>query len=165
MIGWWNTTAEDLDEILDLSYEIWPRHSEGTDLLSRFHLAPEGCWTLKDDIDVVGYCLTQPSYYHNPPKLSQAYIPSNDHDCYHLHDIAILPDYQGMGYARVAVGMFLNDLERNMPKTLICVDDTYDFWFEMGFQEHPDKQIQAMVANDYGIGSFYMHYIRGDKNV
>jgi GNAT superfamily N-acetyltransferase len=69
---------------------------------------------------------------------------------YYIHDIAILPDFKGRGYARVCVDK-IGEVARGYEMTgLVSVYGTRGFWGRFGFAEIVGDEGMRVKMVEYG---------------
>jgi GNAT superfamily N-acetyltransferase len=131
-------TKGDLADVQVLADTIHVDHPEDPLVfVERLRLYPQGCAVLEVDGRLIGYVLSHPWHYGEPPALNSQLgeIPSNA-TTYYVHDVALLPDARGKGYAietgdwlieHAAGGGFLN-------LSLVAVNGSQPFWEKLGFR-------------------------------
>lgn len=87
---------------------------------------PQGCWMYNSD----AYVFSHPGVLDCPPGLNKSLSHDNP-DCYHIHDIALLPRVRGLGVAHLIINQLL---DRAGPVTLVAVNGTQEFWELFGFK-------------------------------
>ena len=141
-------TAQDLDRVQVLADAIHPDHPEGKDVFTeRQRLYPEGCHVLAVEGCLVGYAIAHPWQLGEPPPLNSRLgaIPRVA-STYYIHDVALLPEARGRGYASQIVerlaeharGAGLHNL------SLVAVNRSQLFWERLGFRQQP---IQAWTGS------------------
>lgn len=100
-------------------------------LAERLSLYPEGCMCLWSDDSLIGYLVSHPWHFKQPPALNVLLgrIPSPA-STYYVHDIALLPDARGTGAASIAVNRIVaHAMEAGFPNvSLIAVNGSAGFW-------------------------------------
>jgi len=131
-------TEPDLAEVQALADAIHLDHPEDAEVLvERLRLYPQGCLALEENGRLAGYALTHPWHFGRPPALNTRLraIP-HDATTYYVHDVALLPDARGKGYAaqasewlvRHASGAGFGNL------SLVAVNNSQRFWERLGFR-------------------------------
>ncbi|HZH53242.1 MAG TPA: GNAT family N-acetyltransferase [Microvirga sp.] len=135
---WRPMTAPDIDRVQELADRIHVDHPEDREVFAeRLALYPQGCHVLVEDGGIVGYAITHPWRFGEPPPLNSRLreIP-READTYYLHDVALLPEGRGRGFAaqgaeliagRARVAGFTN-------MSLVAVNNSQTFWRRLGFR-------------------------------
>jgi len=140
-----------VEEMADVIHEDHPE--DPAVFAERQQLSPGGCLILEVDGKPMGYALTHPWKYGNPPALDVMLgeIPA-DADCYHIHDVALLQTARGTGAAKAGVEAVIAHAKelgfRQM--TLVAVNDTVPFWSRFGFQIDESPALAAKLATYAG---------------
>lgn len=123
----------DLAAVIKIADVVWgSKYYESPEVFEqRFNFFPTGCWMYNDQ----GYIFSHPAQLGNPPHLNST-LDYSTTDCYHIHDIALLPNIRGCGVAR----NILKTILLNCPVSLVAVEGTQAFWESYGFnvQSHTD---------------------------
>ena len=79
----------DWPAILNIQEECYPDivHESLAALQSKAFVAPQSCYVLEVDGQVLGYCLAHPWHINQPPSLEQVIDAPNDANTLYLHDI------------------------------------------------------------------------------
>jgi ribosomal protein S18 acetylase RimI-like enzyme len=117
---------------------------------------PQGCWVAYNTYgSVAGYMIAYPVLENEPPPLDTAVIyPLHECRALHLHDMAIHPDWRGLGLTK----MLMQQYERLLSKShfalasLIAVQNTKIFWEKYGFRVSSDNK----DLSSYGDDAYYM---------
>jgi len=121
---------------------------------------PDGCWAAEVEGQVVGYLLSHPACFANPPGLNQLLdVRTGALDCYFIHDVAVLPAHRGQGLAQLLLGMAMRQAaQRGFAEVaLIAVQNAQGFWQRRGFQFVPETvPAVAAVRRSYGSQAHYM---------
>jgi GNAT superfamily N-acetyltransferase len=132
-------TSRDLTQVQSLADAIHLDHPEDMAVFAeRMNLYPQGCLTLEENGRLIGYALTHPWYFGKPPALNclLGTIPP-DATTYYVHDVALLPEARGKGYA-VQIG---DRLAEHAAKagfdnlSLVAVNNSQGFWERLGFRK------------------------------
>lgn len=104
---WRRLSAEDIPRLAQVADAIHPGLPESNEVfLERVVLFPEGCMALVDENgNLSGYAISHPIRYRQIPPLD--YLLGGiapDADQYFIHDLAILPESRGFGYAQQCIG-------------------------------------------------------------
>jgi GNAT superfamily N-acetyltransferase len=88
---------------------------------------PAGCWVYNDS----GYIISHPAQVGYPPGLNEP-VNYRSTNCYHIHDINLLPELRGQGIANQILTRFWD-----WPCiTLVAANNTESFWEHYGFRRH-----------------------------
>jgi GNAT superfamily N-acetyltransferase len=135
---WRPMTAQDLDRVQVLADAIHPDHPEGKDVFTeRQRLYPEGCHVLAVEGCLVGYAIAHPWQLGEPPPLNSRLgaIP-HEASTYYIHDVALLPEARGRGYASQIVERLAEHARGAGPHnlSLVAVNRSQMFWERLGFR-------------------------------
>lgn len=135
---WRPMTAQDLAQVQILADTIHLDYPEDAEVFAeRLHLYPQGCLALEENGRLIGYALTHPWYFGKPPALNSTLneIP-HDATTYYIHDVALLPEARGKGYAGQ-----IGDKLASHAKTagfgnlsLVAVNNSQGFWERLDFR-------------------------------
>jgi GNAT superfamily N-acetyltransferase len=131
-------TAQDLAQVRILADTIHVDHPEDAQVFAeRLRLYPRGCLALDEGDRLTGYALTHPWHFGTPPALNSLLreIP-RDATTYYVHDVALLPEARGKGYAAQA-GERLARQARDSGfsnLSLVAVNNSQAFWERLGFR-------------------------------
>ncbi len=134
---WRTMTSMDLAQVQALADTIHVSHPEDPEVLAeRQRLYPQGCLMLVEDGRAIGYALTHP-WHGEPPPLNRLLreIPAGA-TTYYIHDVALLPEARGRGYAVEAVDQLTAHAhEAGFGKlSLVAVNKSQSFWEKAGFR-------------------------------
>lgn len=156
---WRLMTPEDLDRVKALADIVHVSHPEDMEVLcERQRLYPRGCHVLVEDERPVGYALTHPWRFGEPPPLNSCLgeIP-RDATTYYIHDVALLREARGKGYAAQAAGIVIDHARAagfgNL--SLVAVNKSQAFWERMGFRLAPIPGLEAKLLS-YGSDAVLM---------
>ncbi|KAK1835864.1 acyl-CoA N-acyltransferase [Podospora conica] len=163
MPTWRPTTPSDIPHVLrvaDLSHPTLPESASV--FAERACLFPAGSLVLASDSDptkIHGYAVSHPIRHGEPPALDSLLGEiAADADAYYIHDVAVLPEMRGRGYAAEAVERLLKVAgEKGFSTTcLVSVYGTGRFWERFGFDRlDVDEEVQGKVGG-YGDDAVYM---------
>ena len=103
---WRGLRADDVPRLVKIAEEIHPELFEREEVFrERVTLFPEGCMALVDEhASLCGYAISHPIRLRQIPPLNRLLGDTNvGAEQYFIHDIAILPEYRGLGHARQCV--------------------------------------------------------------
>lgn len=156
---WRPMTVQDLDRVLALADHIHLDHPEDRDVFAeRQSLYPAGCHVLVDDGNIIGYALTHPWRFGEPPPLnSRLGTLPEPATTYYIHDVALLPEGRGKGYAAQA-GHLLVEHARAAGfgnVSLVAVNKSQAFWERLGFRVAAAPGLEAKL-HSYGPDAVFM---------
>jgi GNAT superfamily N-acetyltransferase len=149
---WRLMTSQDLEPVRILADRVHVDHQEDIGVfVERQGIYPQGCHALVEGGRIIGYALAHPWRFGEPPPLNSRLgeIPRVA-TTYYIHDVALLPEARGRGYAAQAARLLEDDARRaglgNM--SLVAVNDSQGFWQGLGFRA------QAMPGLDRKLFSY-----------
>ena len=150
---WRPMTPRDLAQVQVLADAIHADHPEDASVLAeRQRLYPQGCLILVEGEKAIGYALTHPWRLGEPPPLNaQLGALPGKATTYYIHDVALLPEARGKGYASQAAHMLAEHAQaagfRNL--SLVAVNRSQAFWESVGFRATAALGLEAKLAS-YG---------------
>ena len=133
----------DIDTVVNIAQSTWGvEYYESPEVFQqRLDWWPAGCWMYENN----GYLISHPSQVRYPPKLNR-FLKYDYTDCYHIHDINLLPEIRGQGIAEQILSRFYD-----WPVvTLVAANNTESYWANKGFKEKSNFEYGThMVKNDY----------------
>jgi GNAT superfamily N-acetyltransferase len=159
MMRWRPMASSDLGAVHALADAIHRDHPEDPAVLAeRQRLFPDGCQVLDRDGAMVGYVISHPWKFGQPPALNTLLeglpVPPTT---YYLHDLAIAPAARGTGSAGPAVER-LSRLAEDMGfanLSLVAVNASRKFWEKFGFGPI-DLPGMASKLSSYGDDAVFM---------
>lgn len=135
---WRAMTHQDLDAVKVLADTIHVNHPEDMHVFGeRLQLYPQGCLVLAEGDRLIGYALTHPWRFGEPPPLNSKLgeIPSKA-TTYYVHDVALLPEGRGKGYAAQGVERLVEHAREAgfSNVSLVAVNKSQAFWEGLGFR-------------------------------
>ncbi|KAH7071044.1 hypothetical protein FB567DRAFT_213841 [Paraphoma chrysanthemicola] len=151
---WRSLLPSDIKSLIQIADQIHTDLPESHDVFSeRLNLFPDGCLALENITTrkLCGYAISHPIKHQQPPDLDTFLnqIPA-DTDQYYIHDVAILPEFQGRGYAQECIEKLLATAKSYASIGLVSVYGTASFWSRHGF--HPVQVDEAMTRKMKGYG-------------
>ena len=144
-------TPADLQAILAIADVVHPNYPEDPAVfVERLALYPDGCLMLIRDGRPVGYIVSHPWTYAQPPALNSLLgaLPAPP-TTYYIHDIALLPEARGTGGADAVVNRLIAQAGAlgidNI--SLVAVNDSVAFWTRHGFQVVPDAALDNKLRS------------------
>lgn len=159
-VFWRELTAIDVEALLRIAAQIHPGLPESAEVFAeRINLFPQGCLALvntKTGI-LVGYAISHPIKYRQPPALDTllGHVALGAEE-YYIHDVAILSEYRGRGYARECIRKLFAVAARYRSVCLVSVYDTAAFWAGYGFLPVECDVKVAMKVKGYGHDAVYL---------
>ena len=150
-MSWRPMTQEDLAQVQILADAIHVGHPEEPDVLAeRQRLYPQGCFMLVEHERAIGFALTHPWRFAEPPPLNRllGVFPSPA-TTYYIHDVALLPEARGKGYA-AQIARLLVDHAREAGfdnLSLVAVNKSQVFWGKAGFRVIAVPGLEAKLAS------------------
>lgn len=156
--------ASDLPAIMAIQAscytEIVPESEQS--MGAKLRASPATCFVALLENTVVGYLISLPWEFANPPSLDAptCELPAKP-DCLYLHDLAIAPQARSAGGAPALVQAFLAqlavlELER---ASLIAIQGSAPYWQRYGFQPATISPSLRMRIASYGNNVEYMSVI------
>ena len=159
--SWRELSINDIKSLARIADTIHPGLPEDDEVFSeRVSLFPEGCLALLDSNsnDLYGYTISHPIRRRQPPSLNSLLgkIDSEHADQYYIHDLAILPELRGRGFAQECMNKLFAIAKRYPTTCLISVYGTETFWGRFGFVKVGiDKFLREKLLG-YGDDAVYL---------
>jgi GNAT superfamily N-acetyltransferase len=146
-------TPQDLSQVQVLADTIHVNHPEDPEVLAeRQRLYSQGCFMLIEDGRAIGYALTHPWRFAEPPPLNRLLgkIPSPA-ATYYIHDVALIPEARGKGHAAQITSLLVSHAREAGFDTLslVAVNKSRGFWEKAGFRVIAVPGLEAKLAS-YG---------------
>ncbi|KAF2741135.1 hypothetical protein EJ04DRAFT_481535 [Polyplosphaeria fusca] len=152
-----------LDRVKDLvrvADKIHPDLPESAEVFAeRVKLFPDGCLGLftSDSDHLCGYIVSHPIQRRHPPALDALLgqiAPGVDQ--YYVHDLAILPEVRGKGYAQQGLEKVLAVAKGYATTGLVSVYGTAAFWGRFGFRKGEVDEGLRKKLEGYGEDAVYL---------
>ena len=128
-------------------------------LLAKLAASPTTCFVALLNGQIVGYLLSIPWEFANPPTLNaqSCQLPAVP-DCLYLHDLAIAPAGRGAGVGQMLVDAFMQELHASglHRACLIAIQGSASYWKRFGFEPVALTQPLADRLKTYGQGAQYL---------
>ena len=125
-------------------------------LQNKHLLGADTCLVILHNQRLVGYCLAHPWKEGVSIGLEQLLSPMAEPDCLYLHDIAILPQAQGLGIGKRVLSRLI-DAAHGLGLTSLClvaVQGAQGYWSQQGFS----RQDATHSLASYPPGACAMRY-------
>jgi GNAT superfamily N-acetyltransferase len=149
----------DLPAVERVSDLVHPAYPEDVSVLAeRHHLYPQGCLVLLGSKGILGYAVSHPWLFGQPPKLNTRLerlpVPA---ETFYIHDVALLPEARGTGAGSAVVCRLAQQARANglASLSLVAVNGSIGFWQKHGFDAVADTTITAKLLS-YGEASRFM---------
>jgi hypothetical protein len=152
---WWPLDKSELPIAQNIGDTVHPTLPERYEILcEKYSLFPRGCYGLRQNDQIVGYGISHPWIIGTTPIVDEFLGQLPKHcDCFHLHDIGILPEYRGQ-YASEFYITLMKGLARTMGyhyMTAVSVYGTHTYWGRFGF-----KVVEKDGLESYGPTAKYL---------
>ncbi|KAI0425271.1 acyl-CoA N-acyltransferase [Xylaria sp. FL1042] len=165
MAVWRPLTLDDIEGLVRVADVVHSELPESDFVFAeRVRLFPEGCLVLEEDARVCGYAISHPIRHGQPPALDSILGEiALDADQLYIHDVCVLPDFRGHGYAAEALKKLLAIAERYTTTCLVSVYGTTPFWGRFGFRP-PDDIDPTLSEKIRGYGDDAVYLERRNDN-
>lgn len=104
-------------------------------LLARLDAAPRHAWVASLGGKVGAYLVGYPSRLGSITELDTPFRVAEQPDCLYLHDLAVAPDFSGLGAGRCLVqhALAAARTEGLGAAALVSVQNSRDYWAKLGF--------------------------------
>ncbi|ACL62109.1 GCN5-related N-acetyltransferase [Methylobacterium nodulans ORS 2060] len=148
---WRRLEASDLaaiNSIADIVHANYPE--DEAILLERLALYPDGCFILARENNPVGYIISHPWQFGQPPELNSLLNSIPDPaTTYFIHDIALLPIARGTGAASAMIpNLMRHAATARLPNvSLVAVNNSMEFWERHGFRVFEDPSLGTKLSS------------------
>lgn len=157
--AWRPMTSADALAIAAIADAVHPDFPEEPAVAAeRLALGPLGCLVLDGPDGLIGYAVSHPWIFGQPPALNTPLgrLPAQP-DTWYIHDVALMPAARGTGAAAAIVTTLIGlaSAARLPSLTLVAVNNSVGFWSRHGLSavEAPDL---AEKLRSYGPDARYM---------
>jgi ribosomal protein S18 acetylase RimI-like enzyme len=151
--------SSDLPQVNHIADQIHLSLPERPEVFTdKYQTFPEGAFVLENGGDIVGYGLSHPWVIGDIPPLDEFLgLPQSAPNCLYLHDVAILDEARGRGFARELITMMvtIGIAHRLHALALVSVYGTNMLWRRYGFNEMEDAKLVNKLST-YGESAHYM---------
>ncbi|KAI9700123.1 MAG: hypothetical protein M1820_006905 [Bogoriella megaspora] len=159
-LAWRELSVNDIESLMRIANEIHTELPESDNVFcERVKLFREGCLALVDlkTGQLYGYAITHPIRRGQPPGLNSLLteiVPNADQ--YYIHDLAILPELHGRGFARECIEIVLENAKQFPTTGLVSVYGTAPFWGRFGFSPKEVDDVLRRKLMGYGEDATYL---------
>ncbi len=148
---WRAMTAADLPAVKIVADAVHPDFPEDEAVFAdRLALHPAGCFVLRSDDALLGYMISHPWHFKQPPKLNAILgEPAVPATTYYIHDLALLPAARNSGAAAAMVEtLAAHAAQLRLPNmTLVAVNNSVHFWQRQGFGVAVDPALERQLRS------------------
>ncbi|GCD76263.1 N-acetyltransferase [Acetobacter pasteurianus NBRC 3299] len=150
---WRSMTPDDLAGVMTLTARAHPDYMEDLAVFEeRLKLAPDGCFSLVRDKEVLGYLISHPwQGLVSPPLNTLLHALPDKADSWYIHDLALSPTVRGRGFAQQAL-LLAEHIARKHKLHLLLLTSTrhaIGFWQKAGFTDAPTNKAEQAVLASY----------------
>ncbi|KAL9019007.1 MAG: hypothetical protein Q9180_008704 [Flavoplaca navasiana] len=158
--AWREMSIDQVASLVRVADRVHPSLPESDQVFAeRVNLFPAGSLALVQEgsDDLCGYIISHPIRYRQPPALdtSLGEIPE-DVDQYYIHDLAILREWRGCGFAKEGIERILSTAKQYQSTCLVSVYNTEHFWARHGFQLMEIEEGLEEKVRGYGEGAKFL---------
>ena len=150
---WRAMTPDDLTGVMTLAARVHPDYMEDLAVFEeRLKLAPDGCFSLVRDKEVLGYLISHPwQGLVSPPLNTLLHTLPNQADSWYIHDLALSSTVRGQGFAQQALVLAEQTARRHNLHTLLLTSTCHaiGFWQKAGFTDAPTNKTEQAVLASY----------------
>jgi len=150
-LHWRAMISADLPAVTAVADQVHPAFPEDEAVFAdRLALHPAGCFTLQGDGATIGYVISHPWHFKQPPKLNAILSsPAKPATTYYIHDLALLPAARNSGAAAAMVEtLAAHAAELDLPNmTLVAVNNSVHFWQRQGFGVLVDPELERQLRS------------------
>ncbi|KAL2796709.1 acyl-CoA N-acyltransferase [Aspergillus keveii] len=168
MAAWRPLTLDDITALMTIANKVHTTLPERPEIFAeRITLYPSGCLALEQEKDkqLVGYAISHPIRRGEPPELDTLLgddisIDADAPDAaYYIHDVAVLPEVRGKGYAGICVELLLGNAAAK-GFSIVCLVSVYgtgQFWGRYGFKKGDEVgEKLRLELEGYGEDAIYL---------
>ncbi|KAF2029748.1 hypothetical protein EK21DRAFT_67124 [Setomelanomma holmii] len=157
---WRKLELKDIESLMKIADQIHSDLPERREVFAEHvQLFPKGCLALVDveTNQLCGYAISHPIRYRHPPALGSVMgeLASNPEQ-YYVHDVAILAQYQGSGYAQQCIDELLAVAKPYRTTGLVSAYGTTKFWTRHGFRAVDINTAMMRKLEGYGDGARWL---------
>ena len=168
--AWRSISINNIPRLVAVANKIHPDLPESDHVFAeRVKLFPSGCLALMsgESDELYGYVISHPIRRRQPPALNSLLGQiAPDANQYYIHDLVLLPEVRGRGFAQECISTLFAVAERCGYATtcLVSVYGTAPFWGQFGFvePEEMDEGLKKKVRG-YGDDATYLECVNDSK--
>lgn len=150
-------TLDDLPAALALQARNYPPalHDGPAAFASRIRVAPQWCWAVEREGELLAYLLSHPWARYSPPA-PDTVLERAQGECWFIHDLSVASRARGLGLARLLI-MHASAAHTLKRSELIAVEGARAFWLRHGWVDAlgaPPELVRKVQA--YGPSAAYM---------
>jgi ribosomal protein S18 acetylase RimI-like enzyme len=148
---WRAMNEADLAALMAVADIVHPNYPEDPAVFAeRLHLYPAGCLVLERGGKPIGYILSHPWHFGQPPALNSllSTLPEAA-GTYYIHDIALLPEARGTGSVTPLIERLVATARAGgFPNiSLVAVNGSASMWARYGFTSVVDPGLEAKLRS------------------
>ena len=164
--AWRKLSIDDIPNLIRIADKIHPSLPESFEVFAeRVELFPSGCLALVEDgsSELCGYAISHPIRHRQPPALDSLLGGiAVDANQYYIHDLAILPQFRGHGFAQDCIEKLLAVASRFPTTCLVSVYGTAAFWRRSGFLSVETDEVLEKKLLGYGDDAMFLERENGE---
>lgn len=154
-----NLNNEDILGVMSLHKRVYTNdlQEDITIFIAILNVFPEGVFGVFDGDNLSGYFFSHPYLLNQVKPLNSKLYLTGEENCLYLHEMAISPDYRGMGLTKQLFERFLFTSEKNgfESQCLVAVQNSAEFWEKFGF-----KRISDVNNSGYSNGIYMLRTLK-----
>ena len=144
-------TPSDLAAVSGIAARVHPDYPEDDAVFAeRLALYPAGCFVLANGGETLGYLISHPWHFGQPPALNALLgtLPAPA-TTYYIHDLALLPAARGSGAAAAIVTTLIRHAaeQQHQNISLVAVNNSVQFWQRQGFGVLDDATLTTKLMS------------------
>ena len=151
LLPWRPMTVSDLAAVKSLADTVHVAYPEDAAVFAdRLARHPAGCFVLQGDGAPLGYVISHPWLYGQPPALNSLLDrPALPPSTYYIHDLALMPAARKTGAAAAIVAILAaHAADLHLPNmTLVAVGNSVHFWRRQGFDTVIDPDLDRHLRS------------------
>ncbi|HRY31649.1 MAG TPA: GNAT family N-acetyltransferase [Bacteroidales bacterium] len=147
-----NLNNDDISNVMNIQKQDYSNdlQEDRNVFIQILNVFSEGVFGVFDGDNLAGYLFSHPYLLNQVKPLNSQLYLTGEENCLYLHDMAISPDYRGMGLAKRLFERFLFTSEKIgfESQRLVAVQNSAEFWGRFGFRQN-DFVNASGYANGY----------------